>query len=88
MIEGDEGVGGPDLFAQVVSRDDLACILQQRREHLKRLFLKPDASAVFAQLSSGQVDFKNAKAQKPGFAVGGTDRHGSARSVSRGRRRS
>ena len=32
-------------------------ILQQRREHLKRLFLKPDANAVLAQFPSGQVDF-------------------------------
>jgi hypothetical protein len=45
---------------------------------LKRLFLKPDTSAVFAQLSGGQVDLKDAKAQKPGFAAGGRHRHDGA----------
>ena len=75
MIEIDEGISGPDLFAQIFSRHDLTGILQQGGEDLKRLFLKPDASAVFAQLSGSQVDFKNAKAHKPGFAVGGMDRH-------------
>ena len=71
MIEIDEGIGRPDCFAQVVARDDLTCVLQERGEDLKRLFLQPDASPVLAQLSSGQVGFKNAKSQKRGFAVGG-----------------
>ena len=70
VIEIDEGVGGPDFFAQLVARDHLTGILQQGSENLKRLFQKPDASAVLAQLSGGEVDFKNAKSQKPGFAVG------------------
>ncbi len=70
MIEIDEGVGGPDCFAQLIARDHLTGIPQQGSENLKRLFLKSDASAVFAQLSRGQINFKNAKSQKPGFAVG------------------
>ena len=75
VIEIDESIGGPDFFAQVVARDHLTGILQQGSENLKRLFLKPYASAVFAQLSGGQVDFKNAKAQEAGSAVGGRHRH-------------
>ena len=78
MIEIDEGIGRPDCFAQVFARDHLTGILQQGSEHLKRLFLKPDTSAVFAQLSGGQVDLKDAKAQKPGFAAGGRHRHDGA----------
>jgi hypothetical protein len=78
VIEIDKGVGRPDFFPQLVAGDDLAGILQQRREDLKGLFLEPDASAVFAQLSGSQVNFKNAKAQKPGFAVGGRHRHDGA----------
>src|SRR5208282_3554847 len=61
VIEIDEGVGRPDFFAQVVAGDNLTGILQQGSEDLKGLFLKPDASAVLAQLSGVQINFKNAK---------------------------
>ena len=70
MIEINDGIGRPDRFAQVVARDDLTCVLQERGEDLKRLFLQPDASPVLAQFSGGQVRFKNAKSQKRGLAVG------------------
>jgi hypothetical protein len=70
MIEIDEGIGRPDCFAQVVARDDLTCVLQERGQDLKRLFLQPDASPILAQLSGGQVRLKNAKSQKRGLTTG------------------
>jgi hypothetical protein len=39
VVEIDEGIGGPDCFAQIITGDDLAGIPQQRAEDLKRLFL-------------------------------------------------
>jgi len=82
VIEINESIGGPDFFAQIVAGDNLTGVLQQGSEHLKRLFLEPDASPVLAQLSGGQVDFKNTESQKPGFAVGtrvrGRHRHDGA----------
>src|SRR6266852_7042080 len=53
VIEIDEGISGPDPYAQIFSRHDLTVILQQGAEDLKRLLLKPDASAVFSPLSDG-----------------------------------
>ncbi len=41
VIEIDKGVGRPDLFAQLIARDHFTGILEQRREDLKRLLLKP-----------------------------------------------
>src|SRR5208337_5555704 len=78
VIEVDEGVGRPNLCAQLVPRHDLAGILQQGAEDLKRLFLKSDTGAVLAQFSGDQIDLKNAKAQKPGFLVGWRHRHDGA----------
>ena len=83
MIEIDEGVGGPDFRAQLVTGYDLARIPQERTEDLKGLLLKANAGAVFAQFSRGEVGFKDAEAQKAGFAVGGRQRHEGARVVYR-----
>ena len=58
VLEVDEDLVAPQPPTQRVPRDDFAGPLEQRREHLERLFAQVDANAALAQLPQRQIDFE------------------------------
>ena len=56
LIEVNEGVS-PDLFLDLLARDDFARPLGQHEQNPKRLFLKADKHATLAQLHGVAVQF-------------------------------
>jgi hypothetical protein len=64
VIEIDEGVGGPEASAQIVSRDDLSRPFQQLSEHLERLILQLDLVSLPAQFSRTQIEFEYSEASR------------------------
>ncbi len=62
MIEIDKRIRRPERRPKLLARHNLARILEQNRQHLKRLLLQLDLLPVFAQLRRGEVRLENAKA--------------------------
>jgi hypothetical protein len=52
VIEVDEGIGRPEMLAQLLARDHLPGVLQQQEQNARRLFPQLDESAIAAQFSS------------------------------------
>jgi len=65
VIKIDECVSGPDFLPKIFPRHYASRIFEQDDEHLERLFLQTQASAIFAEYSSRQVHFEKSEAQKP-----------------------
>ena len=61
VVEFDESVARPEAFVEFLARYDFARALDKRPQHLKRLFLQPDASPVLAQLARCRVKLEGAK---------------------------
>src|SRR5437588_11386131 len=60
---------GPELFAQLLARDNFTGMLEQRRQYLKRLFLELDLDAVPAELARTEIALEFSEA-KSGNRVG------------------
>jgi len=73
MIEVDEGVRRPELATQFLSGDDFSRPFKQRRQHLKRLFLKLYLLSPLAQFPCFEIQLECAEAEDSRFVVG---RHG------------
>src|SRR6202007_2784559 len=59
VIEINEGIGGPNILAQVFARNDPARLFQQNPKNLERLLLQADpGSVLLAQFSGLRVQFK------------------------------
>jgi hypothetical protein len=54
---------------QFLAGYDLAGVLHQHREDLKRLFLEPNSQAVLAQFASAKIQFENAEAEPPAMLL-------------------
>ena len=52
VIEVDEGVGWPEVLAQLLARDHLPGVFKQQEQNARRLFAQLDESAIAAQFSS------------------------------------
>ena len=50
---------GQSALLQFLAADDLAGVLEQHREHLEGLFLKPDAQTVLAQLAGAKIQLED-----------------------------
>ena len=68
MIEIDEGVGGPQPVAKLFPGHRLTGPLEQHRQNLKRLLLKPEPHAVFPQLAGSKIDLEYAETEAHGSA--------------------
>jgi len=63
VVEIHEGVCGPECPLKVLSTDDLAGVLQQHRQDLKGLLLKPHSQAALAQFARTKIHFEYPKAE-------------------------
>ena len=52
VVEIDEGVGRPEMLAQLLARDHLPGVLQQQEQNARRLFAQLDDRAIAAQFST------------------------------------
>jgi hypothetical protein len=64
LFEVDEGVGRPQLGAQLLARDEPAGLLEQADEQAKRLLLEGDSATGLAQLSGLDVHLEHAEANR------------------------
>ncbi len=65
LLEVNKRVGRPDPLLQLIPGDDLARVLKQRLQDLKRLFLEFDLGALFVQLCALHIHFEHAEANGP-----------------------
>ncbi len=67
VLEVDERVGLPETVAQVVARDNLARPVEECRQHLGRLLLQRDATAIVAaELAGRRIEYESGKLQTCG----------------------
>jgi hypothetical protein len=62
VVEVNEGVCRPKLFAQFFSGDDVAGVLKENDQEPQGLFLQLDLYAVPTKFSCARVDFEDTKA--------------------------
>ena len=79
VIEVNEGVSRPELFAEFLASHDSAGAFQQNSEHCERLFLDSEACAVLAKFARDQVRLKHTEARNSRFARSLRKRRGHAR---------
>ena len=65
MVEIDERVRGPELLLKFLAADDLAGVLEQHRQDLEGLLLKPDSQAALAQFASTKIHLEHPKTEPP-----------------------
>ena len=65
MVEVDVGIG-PHLLLKLFTGDYSAGLLEQQREHAKRLLLQPHPPAVLAQLPRFEIHLEDAEAEDAG----------------------
>ena len=61
-----EGIRRPDLHAKLFPCHQVASPLQQSRQHLQRLPLKPELYTALTQFASAGIEFKDVEAQHAG----------------------
>src|SRR4029078_2930563 len=64
-----EGVCGPQPLLKVFAPDDLAGVLEQHRQDLEGLLLKPDLQAALAQFASTKVHLQHSKTEPPAILM-------------------
>ena len=64
-----EGICGPQPLLKVFAPDDLAGVLEQHRQDLEGLLLKPDLQAALAQFASTKVNLEHSKTEPPGIPI-------------------
>ena len=62
LVEIDEGVAGPRLLTQFLTRDNLPALFQQESEELKRLVLQFDPQSVARERERTHVECEKAEA--------------------------
>lgn len=62
LIEGDRRRGGPEPAAELVARDEIARVLDEGREELKRLLLQANARTAPAQFTRPRVEIERPEA--------------------------
>jgi hypothetical protein len=65
VVEIHERVRGPEFFLKVLATDDLTVMLEQHRQDLEGLLLKPDSSAALAQFASTKIHLEDPKTEPP-----------------------
>jgi len=65
MVEIDEGVGWPEMLAQLLARDHLASVLEEQNQNACRLLAQLDDGAIAAQFPSRGLQFENAEVPGP-----------------------
>jgi hypothetical protein len=65
VVEVNKCVGGPQVFLQFFPSNHFPGVLQQHREHLKWLFLKPHLHAVLAQFARPEIHLEDTKTETP-----------------------
>ena len=65
VIEGTEGVLGPESLTQLIPGNDFAGVLQQHYHQPERLFLQLYFDAFLVQLSRTEINSKVAEADQP-----------------------
>ena len=65
MVEIDECVGGPQRLAQLLASDEIALVLEEQEQQLKRLFLQRDLGAVFTHFSRARIRLVRAETHDP-----------------------
>ena len=66
MVEIHEGICGPQPLLKVFAPNDLAGVLEQHRQDLEGLLLKPDLQAALAQFASTKINLEHPKTEPPG----------------------
>jgi hypothetical protein len=66
VVEIHEGIGGPELLLQFLSRYYLAGVIDQHGQHLKRLLLDFDLQSMFSEFTGTEINLEDAKAKTPG----------------------
>ena len=74
MIEVDEGVGGPESSAELLTGDESAGRGEKNREDVEGLAAEFKTDAVLEEFASVQVGLKGAKAKSIGAIVGHRNR--------------
>ena len=65
MIEVDERVRRPERLLKLLAADDLAGTLEQHRQDLDRLLLKPNPQAPLAQFTRDEVQLEDPEKGEP-----------------------
>ena len=65
VVEIHECVRGPEFLLKFLATDDLAGVLEQHRQNLEGLLLKPDSQAALAQFASAKIHLENPKTEPP-----------------------
>ena len=65
VVEIHERVRGPELLLKFLATDDLAGVLEQHRQDLEGLLLKPDSQAALAQFASTKIQLEDPKTEPP-----------------------
>ena len=63
MVEIHESIRGPKFFLQFLARYNLTGVLDQHRQDLKGLLLKPDAQPVLTQFPRTKIQLEHSKAE-------------------------
>jgi hypothetical protein len=63
VIEIDVGVGGPEIFLEVLAGDEFAGMLDEYGEDTEGLFLDSDAQAVFAEFAGAKIEFEDSETE-------------------------
>jgi len=61
VLEIDESVACPKALPEFIARNRHPRVFEERRQHLERLRLKLDLSAVFAEHTGFEIDFEGTK---------------------------
>ena len=65
VVEIHERVRGPEFLLKFLATDDLAGVLEQHRQELEGLLLKPDPQAALAQFAGTKIQLENPKREPP-----------------------
>jgi len=76
VVEIHERLRGPEFLLKFLATDDLAGVLEQHRQDLEGLFLKPDSQAALAQFASTKIHLENPKTEPPANLMSGFHEEG------------
>ena len=65
VVEVYEGIRGPEPLLQILARYDLADVLDQHGQNLKRLLLNSDLQSVLSEFAGTEIKLEDAKAKTP-----------------------
>jgi hypothetical protein len=65
VIEVYEGIRGPEPLLQILAHYDLAGVLDQHGQDLKRLLLNSDLQSMLSEFAGAEIKLEDAKAKTP-----------------------